>query len=59
MTIIGTPWLAMSASMKLRIWRKRSAMTPSPAPLSPSTPQFQEKLSFEPSLLPSPLDCAQ
>lgn len=55
MTIMGTPWLAKSANMKFLICLNLSAMTPPSAPLSPSTPQFQLKLSLVPSLLPSPL----
>ena len=43
------PWDSMSAMCMLRIWLCRSAFTLS-SPVSPSTPQFHEKLSLEPSL---------
>lgn len=43
------PWDSMSAMCMLRIWLCRSAFT-LPSSVSPSTPQFHEKLSLEPSL---------
>ena len=52
---MGVPCDMSSATMKLRIWRPRSARMPSSAPSGPSAPQFQLKLSLLPSRLPSPL----
>src|ERR671919_188843 len=49
---IGTPCESSSVAMKLRCWRQRSALT-SGSSVSPSTPQFQERLSSVPSRLPS------
>ncbi len=49
MTIMGVPCDSINATMKLRIWRARSATTPA-SPVPPSAPQFQEKLSLVPSL---------
>src|SRR5438270_381607 len=47
---IGVPWETSSVVKKLRFCRARSAST-SRSSVSPSTPQFQERLSSEPSLL--------
>jgi hypothetical protein len=52
--IIGTPCDSSSVARKLRCWRQRSA-TISGSSVSPSTPQFHERLSSVPSRLPSPL----
>lgn len=46
--IMGVPWDSISARWKLRICRARRAVTPGSF-VSPSTPQFQLKLSFVPS----------
>ena len=52
--IIGTPWLTISVVRKLRCCRSRSALIAGSS-VSPSTPQFQERLWLSPSLPPSPL----
>lgn len=46
--IIGVPCESMRARCRFRIWRARSANTPGSL-VSPSTPQFQLKLSLVPS----------
>src|SRR5260370_644004 len=51
---IGTPTERTSVVRKFRCWRDRSAFTSSQSE-GPSTPQFQERLSFAPSLLFSQL----
>ncbi len=47
-TNIGTPWLSISRHMALRSWRRRSAITVSGTPSSPSQPQFHDRLSSLP-----------
>ena len=54
MTIIGTPCDSIRIVRKLRTWRARSASIAGSS-VSPSTPQFQLRLSSVPSRLPSPL----
>src|SRR3954449_949235 len=49
---IGTPWLSSSVVRWLRCCLARSALT-SGSSVSPSTPQFQDRLSSVPSRLPS------
>ena len=51
---IGTPCESSSVARKLRCWRQRSALI-SGSSVSPSTPQFHERLSSVPSRLSSPL----
>ena len=51
--IIGTPWDRTSVVRKLRCWRARSALT-ALSFVSPSTPQFHERLWLSPSWLFSP-----
>src|SRR5258705_3189012 len=51
--IIGTPWDSSSVVRKLRCCRSRRVRTFSSV-VSPSTPQFQERLKLSPSLFPSP-----
>ena len=52
--IIGTPCENSSVASKLRFSRSRSSMIAGSS-VGPSTPWFQEWLSFAPSLLSSPL----
>ncbi len=52
--IIGTPWESISVAMKFRICRARSRST-SGSSVSPSAPQFQDRLWLSPSRLSSPL----
>ena len=52
--IIGTPWLSSNVVRKLRCCRPRSSRT-SGSSVSPSTPQFHDRLWLSPSLLSSPL----
>lgn len=51
MRIMGVPWDSSSAAARLRICRARSRRTLG-FRVSPSTPQFQLRLWFSPSLLP-------
>ena len=53
MSTIGVPCDSSRAMCTLRIWRCRSAFTCASC-VSPSTPQFHEKLSLEPSLQCAP-----
>ena len=50
---MGVPRDSSSSTMALRAWRSRSDTTPA-SPVSPSAPQFHEKLSLVPSRPPSP-----
>src|SRR3954471_11208107 len=49
---IGVPWESSSVARKLRCWRSRSALIAGSS-VSPSAPQFQDRLSSVPSRLPS------
>src|SRR5690349_18486031 len=49
---IGVPCESSSVARKLRCWRSRSLLI-SGSSVSPSTPQFQDRLSSVPSRLPS------
>ena len=51
---IGVPWESSSVARKFFCWRARSALI-SGSSVSPSTPQFQERLSSVPSRLSSRL----
>src|SRR5215213_10580305 len=50
---IGTPWLTIIVVMKFRCCRSRSALIAGSS-VSPSTPQFHDRLWLSPSLPPSP-----
>ncbi len=50
---IGTPCDSIRVARKLRIWRARSSLIPTSS-VSPSAPQFHERLWLSPSRFPSP-----
>ena len=52
--IIGQPWESRTVAIRLRRWRSRRVRISSSS-VSPSAPQFHERLSLAPSSLPSPL----